>query len=357
MKIKLAIDFGSANIKMLGNVNGVEKRGIVKSLANTKGLEDTNNCVELYDRKVTFGSGYSLVKKDKTERDYVIETVFLATSKIYSKIGNEFEVELAIGLPLSIYKTESRLDYEEKLKNLYLNKKLSGKVNGEDLTLTIKFLKIYAEGYSGFLALYEEVSKDIPFLIVDIGYKTTDVLGIGREIASDNLIIQNYSSINKGMSEIFEDVKDHFFNDNKIEYDAQTIEYAVLTNQYLKIPTEEGNKNIDPKQWLKCGSEVVTDIFNDIETKLFPDMRTRNIYLIGGGVEIINRILQQTNKYKDLEVEILINKELSMFANVTGYYMQLERDLNRIQIIESNEAFVSDKKLDKSKKSVAITNE
>ena len=61
-------------------------------------------------------------------------------------------------------------------------------------------------------------------------------------------------------------------------------------------------------------------------------MKTRNIYLIGGGVEIINRILQQTNKYKDLEVEILINKELSMFANVIGYYMQLERDLNRIQI-------------------------
>ncbi|MDD2409965.1 MAG: hypothetical protein PHD03_04545, partial [Bacilli bacterium] len=166
MKIKLAIDFGSANIKMLGSVNGTEKRCIIKSLANTKGLDD-NNCVELYDRKVTFGSGYSLVKKDKTERDYVIETVFLATSKIYSEIGNEFEVELAIGLPLSIYKTESRLDYEEKLKSLYLNKKLSGKVDGEDLTLTIKFLKIYAEGYSGFLALYEEVSKDIPFLIVD----------------------------------------------------------------------------------------------------------------------------------------------------------------------------------------------
>ena len=352
MKVKLAIDFGSANIKMLGMVEGFEKRCISKSLATTKGI-DENNCVELFDRKIYFGSGYSLVKKDKTERDYVIESVFFATDKIYGELDNEFEVDLAIGLPLSQYKIAGRIEYENKLKDLYLNKQLNGKVNGKHISIKINFLKIYAEGYSGFIALYDEVKKDMPFLIVDVGYKTTDVLGIGKEIASDNLVIQDYTSINEGMSEVFEDIKDKFFNDNKIEYDAETIEYAILTNQLLKVNNEE----VDPKQWLKYGSEVVTDVFNTIETKLFPDMKTRNIYLIGGGVDLIYKILQQMdkhNKYKDLDVEILINKEQSMFANVVGYYMQLEKDLNKMKYIISEDRLNN---LNKKKKSIAITEE
>lgn len=352
-KVKLAIDFGSANMKSIGMINGIEKRLLIKSLASIDGMND-KYVVNFNNRKINFGVGASLVKREKTEREFVIESVFLNVYEIYGELDDEFEIDLAIGLPITQYKSNGRVKYENELRELYLNKKLTAKVDNKDITITIKFLKIYSEGYSGYVALYDEFQKDIPFLLVDVGYKTTDVIAIGKNKTIDKLMIEDYESINKGMLEIFTAIQSRFYDDTGMNYPSETIESAIIDNRQLKTYSDDGVKLVDTRQWLKYGNNILTDIFNTIEIK-FPDMKTRNIYLIGGGVEFIQRILNQISKedkHKTLDVEILVNTEQSMYANVIGYYMQLERDA--ITVIESEDVFISDKKL---KNKIAVTQE
>lgn len=352
-KVKLAIDFGSANMKSIGMIDGLEKRMLIKSQARLDGMND-KFVVEYKDKKIDFGVGTSLVKREKTEREFVIESVFLNIYEIYGNLDKDFEVDLAIGLPITQYKSNGRIKYEEELKNMYLNKKLYAKVDGKDIGITIKFLKIYSEGYSGYVALYDEFQKDTPFLLVDIGYKTTDVIAVGKNKITNKLMIEDYESINKGMLEIFTAIQNRFYDDTGMNYPPETIENAIIDNRQLKTYDSDGVKMVETRQWLKYGNNVLTDIFNTIEIK-FPDMKTRNIYLIGGGVEFIQKILNQIakeDKHKTLDVDVLINTEQSMYANAIGYYMQLERDT--ITIIESEDVFVSDSKL---KHKVAVTNE
>ena len=306
--------------------------------------------VEYNGNKINFGVGQSLVQNEKREREYFIESVLLSVYKIYGESDKNFEVELAIGLPIKQYKANGRIEYEKKLKDEFLDKKITAKVEKHDITMTIKFLKIYSEGFSGYVALYNEFQKNKPFLLIDVGYKTTDVMSIN--INNDKLMIDNYESIDKGMFEIFEDVQKGFYNSTDENYPPETIENAIITNDTLTV-YKPSRHEVHAMDYLQYGKEALKDIFNMIQIK-FPDMRTRNLYLIGGGVEYIQKLLQflyKDNKFKDLDTKILVNKEQSMYANVIGYYMQLEMDI--MKIVESDDVFVSDKKL----KGVALAEE
>lgn len=298
-------------MKISGLIDGKIQHKLIKSMASTNGIGESK-AVELNGRKIYFGVGSPLIKKDKTEREHILESIMLAAYEIYGHLVKEFEIELGIGLPLNQFKSSAKDDYKRKLEKLYLNQKIKGKVNGYDISIKINFIEIYAEGYSSFASLYDYFEKNIQFLIVDIGYKTTDVIGVGIE---DELIIDGYESVNKGVLEVVNSIKAGFYNDNKIEYPVETIDNALINNLPLKV----GFKKISPKY--EYGTEVVTEIFNKIETDFFPDMRARNIYLIGGGANLIYNIIKDK-----LDVNILEDKEQSMFANADGYLIQLIRD-------------------------------
>lgn len=307
----LALDLGSKNMKISGLIDETIQHKLIKSMATPNSIGE-NRVVEVNGRKIYFGAGSPLVKRDKTEREYILESIMLAAYEIYGHLAKEFEIGLGIGLPLNQFRSSAKDEYKQKLKELYLSQKITGKVNGYDISVKIKFIEIYAEGYSSFASLYNFFDKDIQFLIVDIGYKTTEVIGVSIE---DELIIDGHESINKGMLEIMNSIKDGFYNDNKIEYPVETIDNALINNLPLKV----GFKKIKPK--LEYGTGVVTEIFNKIETDFFPDMRARNIYLIGGGANLVYDIIKDK-----LDVNILEDKEQSMFANADGYLYQLIRD-------------------------------
>lgn len=129
-KIKLAIDFGSANMKMAGEINGYICKELIKSQADTTSVSNPN-AFELNNKNVYFGSGEPLVKQNKTHRKYIIESVLFATNAIYGHLDNKFEVQLGIGLPLRQFMSPEKDDYKEELEDLYLNKIISGKVNGK----------------------------------------------------------------------------------------------------------------------------------------------------------------------------------------------------------------------------------
>lgn len=360
MKVKLAIDFGSANMKMAGLINDVIQKKIIKSFATTTQVQE-KNLVEYEDRKVYFGVGYPLVKKNKTERNFIIESILFATNAIYGELDNNFEIQLAIGLPLDQFTSESKNEYLEDLQKNYLNKTITGKVNKKDITIKITYINIYAEGFSGFMALIDNIDTKKPVLIVDVGYKTTDVVGIKNDIFENELSVDNYGSITKGMAEILQDITNQFNNTTKANYNIETIEDAIINNTQIRINTDKGMESKNINQWLKYGNEVLSYIFNEIEIKYFPDWRNRNLYLIGGGVEVINYIFNEmnnTDKSKSIETERFTNNKennILMFANVKGYLLQLLKDT--VDIVESEDILIPESKLDKNKKSVALTNE
>lgn len=79
--VKLATDFGSSNMNILGYYEGIERKSIIKSLSSTDSLDE--NYVVTYDNNtIHFGVGDPLVKVNKIERDYVIESILLATVEV-----------------------------------------------------------------------------------------------------------------------------------------------------------------------------------------------------------------------------------------------------------------------------------
>jgi hypothetical protein len=358
-KVKLAIDFGSANMKMVGIINDDYQKKIIKSLATTNGIGD-KNAVELNGRKVYFGIGDPLVRLNKTKREYIIESVFLATNAIYKELDNDFEIQLSIGLPLNEYMSPQKDIYKAELENLYLNKQLIGCVDENEIKIKVTYLNIYAEGYSGFIALMDNIDTTLPVLIIDIGYKTTDIVGIKYDSFTNELMVDSYGNIPNGMLEILKDITKQFNNDNKTNISVNIIEDALVNNTDIQVYTDKGRETRKLSQWLEYGDKKLMSILNEIEVSFFPDMKSRNVYIIGGGVEIINYILGEIsnkNKSDSIETEKFKNNkenDIMMFANVKGYLLQLIKDTT--DIVGAEDVIINEDKLDNIKQSIALTN-
>ena len=331
---KLAIDLGNDNIKIAGmddNNNQVLK--LIKSKATTDSL-DSNYVVNYNNRNIYFGVGNPLIKSNKVEREYIIETIFLALSQITECTKDTIILDLAIGLPLELYKSTIKETYETNLRQQYCNKLLSAKINNNNINIIINSIQIFAEGYSGYLAIYDYIDiTDNLISIIEIGYKTTDVITIS--IDGNNIPhIDNYTTIDKGTYNINNDILQGIINTTQNKLSLSTIESALIPNNnpLIKVNLDNTIKHINVWDYTHHASATVNNIFNEIELKM-PDIRTRTNYLIGGGNvlvdDIINNHINTNNKLTRIDTLIFDDTNLSIFANVLGYYMQIgEQPLN-----------------------------
>lgn len=351
MRVKVAIDLGSRNMKMAGSINGIIEKKLIESKARKQNAEERNAVqIEGYD-KIYFGVGYPLWKKDKRQREYVLESIFLTTQGIYGKLGDNFEVDIAIGLPMKTY-VESKDSYLEELNNLYLNKTFTCVANNQNITIKITYINIYAEGLSGFFALENMIKMDRPILMIDVGYKTTDFVGFVYDSFTEEISVDNFRTVPMGLKEIYESIAKQFNHDNKpSDITPEKIDEYITNGWDINIPTNRGVERKNPNQWIKYGDTVVLAILNDIETNYFPDFKNRNLYIIGGGVESITSIIESmSNEDKMKSVEYgtyqknTKESDMLLYANVKGYLMQLKRDVP--DIVQSEDIFKSDKKLE-----------
>jgi len=319
---RLALDLGSANLKIAGQIGNEVKFKKIKSKVSLDAL-DTNYVVKLGDRVLCFGVGDSLIQQDKTQREYIEETILLAVNQIYGDFDGILKIDLALGLPLDLYKSQNKREYFEMKINSMLTKTLSGQVNGQDVFVKINSFKVCAEGYSGFLALHEKMDITTPFLIVDAGYRTTDILSININQEDKELIIGNFKTINTGLLEVFEDIQKKFLNDTGCNYTAEVIEDRILNAPMVKI----GLDSVNMKDWIKYGEHTVKEIFKTIQLS-FPDMNSRNIYPIGGGAYTINDIIEYmlSEGKINYKTEIIGTQNELIYANVAGYFFQLLED-------------------------------
>lgn len=315
----LAIDLGSKNLKIVGEVDGILKFKKIKSLATTDSIDD-NYVVSTPNRTLYFGTGKSLIQQDKTKREYIEETILLAAHEIYGATEDVTRIDLALGLPLDLYKSESKFEsFDLKLRNIQ-SKSIVGKVNGDDMIVKINTIKICAEGYSAFMSLHEKMDTSSPFMVVDVGYRTTDILSIDIDDEGE-MVIGNYDTINLGMFEVFEDIKKAFMNDTQSTMPAEAVESRVLYSPMVKV----GFETYDIRDWIKYGSETIKEVFKQMQLR-FPDAANRNIYLVGGGSYIVNDVVEYMieEKLLDFGTQLIGTLDELIYCNVAGYYMQIE---------------------------------
>ena len=312
--MKLAIDLGNSNIKFAGEVNGSPTFKVVRSLVSTNSL-DTNYLVKHAGNTLHFGVGDSLVEVDKTNRKYIKETILWGVHEIYGASEKALDIDLAVGLPLDLYKSSKKADFEDKLKAL-TNSVLDGEVNGENMLVKVKSVKVCSEGYSAFINLMPTIDKDYSALILDVGFGTTDAIGITYNKNLSKWQIDDYTTIDKGLYNIYDAIKGEILNKEKIKdiNDVSAVETIFLNNPVVLTETGEFNINC----YLYSARPVVDSLITSVHKK-FPDMKLRKIYLVGGGADLLDKITGSSlaHKYKS-------NTLTCLYANAAGYLLQIK---------------------------------
>lgn len=301
---KIAIDFGNSNTKIAyRDETGEINTFVIKSQATRNGLGSEN--VVTYDNcSVMFGVGEQLTEQDKTKRKYIEHSILLAAKMCGITSG---KVELAVGLPLSLYKTGLKELYQANMSKI---KGLKGEVDGTAVNITVDTVKVFGEGFSAFVACSRDVSV-APSTIIDIGYKTTDVVALSK--SNGKWKIDSYCTVNKGMLDVYKDMS-HALLGKGIVLKEEEIESRLENNPV--ILTENENENLE--EYLVFSNDTVASIYNQIKLSI-ADISNRMNYLVGGGANAIIELLPTKNK------QVIGDKEKCIYANVLGYLFQAEK--------------------------------
>lgn len=312
--MKLVIDLGNSNMKFAGEVEGKPVFSVVRSLVSTNSL-DTNYVVSCGETTLHFGVGDSLVEVDKTDRKHIKETILLGYHQIYGASEKAVDIDLALGLPLDLYKSSKKEDFENKVKNL-TNAVLAGEVNGDPVVVKVKSIKICAEGYSAFINVMPGIDTNYSALILDVGYGTTDVIGVTYNKNLKKWQIDNYKTVDKGLYNIYDAIQVEVLDKEKTKNvtDASAVETILLNNPIVLTKTGE----FDINNYLYAADPVVENILS-VVNKFFTDMSSRKVYLVGGGAELFDKLTKHKLSHKQT-----VNKGTCLYANASGYLLQLK---------------------------------
>lgn len=312
--MKLAIDLGNSNMKFVGEVDGKPIFKVVRSLVS-KNSFDTNYVVTHASNTLHFGVGDSLVEVDKTNRKYIKETILLGAYELYGPSESAVDIDLALGLPLDLYKSSKKVDFENKVRNL-TNAVLAGEVNGAPVVVKVKSIKICSEGYSAFINMLPSIDPNYSALIFDVGFGTTDAIGVTFNKNLNKWQVDGYITVDKGLYNIYDAIKDEVLDKEKTKdiNDVSKVETIFLNNPIVLTETGE----FDINKYLYAAKEVTSSIVTDVNKK-FPDMMSRKIYAVGGGAKLFDSITGDSLPHKQS-----IDEATSLYANGVGYLLQLK---------------------------------
>lgn len=307
--MKLAVDLGARNVKVIGMVEDKVHMDTFKSLATTS-VFGQKDVVDYKGTQVALGVGDSLIEQDKTERKYIEQTILLAAFKVFSKHDlNNLIIDLGVGLPIHTYKSTKKAKLQLKLDSL-VGTDLKGLIDGKPICVKINSAKILAEGYSAFLSVSNEIPK-APTTFIDWGYKTTDVVNLALE--DGNWVLQQVHTVPVGIFDILSIMKESLYN-NDVDLSQSEIDQYLRTTPV--IPSQHGS--ISLKQYLTKGKPIVDKVFQELKV-VMPNILSTNIYMCGGGTDIAQELIG--NDYSNIFT--LPNEKKSLYANAVGYLLQI----------------------------------
>lgn len=284
--MKLAIDFGNRNFKLIYKKGDKLKFDLIQSRFTTEKQLDYSNCeyIKLNDTVYVLEQGDYDFEFDKTNKVYL---PFLLAAICRATDLDKIEVELMIGAPAEMV-LGKRQTFKEQLEG----KTFEFEYNSTKKCIRIERIGVIAEGFSTYFALSNEARNKKNIGIVDIGGRTVNIVTFinGKQ--------DKVFTLNKGMLDIKTDLLKIEKAKGK-DYDINNIE-NMLDNNIIQI-----SNNVK--------EAFVNNIINVAKSYKI-DIDLYNWHCVGGGsIDFGSEILE---KYFGKSCVA----ENALYSNVLGYY-------------------------------------
>lgn len=315
--IKIGLDLGNNTICAVTSIDGEYMYEYIPSTYQQVTDFSSKNIVSVKGTKIELGhkNGHELTNIDKTNRLYIEHQILWAINSLFkNKSKKNFELELAVGLPISDFiDKDKRNKYQECLNNI---KEIKGSVDDRDLSIEIKRVLILAEGHSAIKSLIKEIPKNgYSTVIHDIGFLTTDVIVVDIEDNGD-ILVRKPISIGKGISYLYEAIYEEAF---KLECISSKSELDYYIRKGYSTIRAKNNKNYMLDEALMKRRDECKSIMNDISNHLGFKTSSCNKIFVGGGSVLLLKILGEDW----ISNHISINDNTRYSANAKGYYLSL----------------------------------
>lgn len=218
------------------------------------------------------------------------------------------EIELGLGLPLMLYpKLKDKVrDYFEFAEEIIVDS------NNVAHTYHITRCEVFPQGVGALFSISSPVEDGI-YCILDVGFRTTDVIVVEIKNKNINPLLDMCFTVDKGMSLAVERLGLMIERKYGVSYDTSLL-FDIHERSYISV---RGRKiDIEPHKKEVFGA-IADDIVQSISRRLQRGFDTFDGVLVaGGGAFIVASVLQKVFD----NVQVLDDAQ---FANAKGYLMLL----------------------------------
>lgn len=293
---KVAVDLGNYNNKIIADDNIYSYESRFRLLDDDLSL-DIGTIVEFDGCKYRHCDGEFEIQCVKASRENLLLNLYFS---IAMSVKSNCNVDLAIGLPISQYKS----DKDELINLIESNNKKTIKINNNEYTIKINDVNVVPEAIGAYYSLTDEI-ESLNVTIVDIGGKTTDICTISYEGS-----VQSYTTIQLGAFDTYTKIL-NAINEKYPTACVQIENVKHILNHGLKIGGTKVESNFIDYILDEDAKVIARHIkLNDKQNDL------NYILLVGGHGNTLYKYLKQYINHIEIHDNYL-------YSNVIGYYNYL----------------------------------
>lgn len=310
-RVKISVDLGNSMIKAATYINSELKTSkLPNRVQHNKTISPKAKKIIINDKELYLGVGELNNNVLKHTRQNLLEQVLVMIHELYPS-ENDLGVELVTGLPPSQLFNET---YLKEFQEIFTNKgTINFVINGVKKKVEITRVEVFAEGYSGFISVVDDITTKQDILSIDVGGSTTDLCNYTFDY-DDNMYYPDVTdTIENGVIDFTESIANKFNNVHGADIKSLQIDH-ILKNDLGVIEYEGSEYDLD--KYINSIEPLINNMINKITNK-FGKLDRYAIVGIGGGYKTFEKIAK-----KHISKKIDIDKEKQFYANAIGYLEQ-----------------------------------
>jgi plasmid segregation protein ParM len=299
-RILLGIDNGNKCTK--SSEGYISESGFTKS--NVEPISTSN--LLIYEGKFfSIGSSRLSVQMDKTVNQDAFILSLPAIADAINKAGVEGEVDviMGVGLPIVSYGT-----LKKKFREYFLRRDIKFNFNKKDYAINIVDCRIYPQGYSALITVFNSY-RNLLCNVIDIGGYTVDIFKV------ENGIIDTKScySLPDGIITLIANVQQELLKMNIRLTEGQVQD--IIAGKELVIFEADVKGIVEA-----IAKDYTENLLAKIQEYGF-EFRNATVFT-GGGSMLLQKYIEESSRVKYADF-------LDQFANARGYKILLEQELRR----------------------------
>lgn len=313
MRCGIDVGFGFTKAVSESGKQVIFPSAVAKIFMTDIGLKPTSDYFVTYMNQ-TYAVGKAATQCLITETSFSEDRFATEFSKLlvltaFVALESDREVELGLGLPLMLYsKLKDRVkNYFEFAEEIIIDKDSTAH------SFHITRCEVFPQGVGALFSISSPVEDGI-YCILDVGFRTTDIIVVEIKDKSINPLIEMCFTIDKGMSLAVERLGLMIERKYGVSYDTSLL-FDIHERSHISV---RGRKiDIEPHKKEVFGA-IADDIVQSISRRLQRGFDTFDGVLVaGGGAFNVASVLQKEFS----NVQILDNAQ---FANAKGYLNLLQ---------------------------------